>query len=325
MLVFSGVTKTFPRERVSALSDLDLEVRPGEILGLIGLNGAGKTTAIRIAVGLSLPTRGTVHADDLDIVRDKAEASLLLGWVSENPQFEASAKPLSLLRYFGGFHGLTASESEVKGLRLLREVGLNPRGLGSLRSFSQGMRKRFALAAAQIGNPRYLLLDEILNGLDPEGVHMVRQLVQDLRQRGIGILLSTHILPEIERLADRVAIIHQGRLLKVLEAKAFQQLGNTEIRLTIANLDDEALQFLRTLGPVHFEDGGLIVLESDADPGEVNLALVQRGCRVTSLSRESPDLERFFLRLVSSRQETPPAPAAMDEGETDRVAQGGTR
>ena len=323
MLVFSGVTKTFRRGQASALSDVDLELRPGEILGLIGLNGAGKTTAIRIAVGLSLPTHGTVQADGLDIVHDKARASLLLGWVSENPQFEPSAKPLSLLRYFAGFHGLTPSESEVKALRLLRGVGLDPQGLGSLRSFSQGMRKRFALAAAQIGNPRYLLLDEILNGLDPEGVHMVRQLVQGLRQRGIGVLLSSHVLPEIERLADRVAIIHQGRLLKVLDRENMPQFGRTEIRLTIADLEDTALQFLRTLGPVHFENSGIIVVESDADLGEVNLTLVRSGCRVTSLSRVSPDLERFFLRLVSSQRETSPPPTPMKEGETDMVAPGG--
>ncbi|EQD73755.1 ABC transporter ATP-binding protein, partial [mine drainage metagenome] len=98
----------------------------------------------------------------------------------------------------------------TKGLRLLREVDLDPRGLGRLRSFSQGMKKRFALAAAQIGNPRYLLLDEIVNGLDPEGVHMVRRMVRDLRQRGIGVLLSSHILSEIERVADRMAVLHHA-------------------------------------------------------------------------------------------------------------------
>lgn len=323
MLTLSGVTKFFPGARVPALTEVNLEVGAGEVLGLIGLNGAGKTTAIRVAAGLTLPTRGLVRVDGLDIARQKPEASLLLGWVSESPQFEPSAKPLDLLAYFAAFHGLTGPEAMTKGLRLLREVDLDPRGLGRLRSFSQGMKKRFALAAAQIGNPRYLLLDEILNGLDPEGVHMVRRMVRDLRQRGIGVLLSSHILSEIERVADRMAVLHHGRVLTVLDAEGLSHRGAREIRLTIANVDDRVLRFLDTFGPTHIEDSGLIVVQTDADPGEVSQALAERDYRITSLGHGLPDLERFFLRLVSNPEGSNDLANSGDEHEPEKRGTGG--
>jgi ABC-2 type transport system ATP-binding protein len=305
MLSIRGLKKTFRGRNVPAVIDFDLDVRPGEILGLLGLNGAGKTTTIRVASGIALPSAGTVTVNGLDIVEDKAEASRFIGLVSEYPNFEPASRALNQLRYYAGFYGLHGAEARTRCTELLQKVGLEGAARTRLRTFSQGMKKRFSLAASLLGDPEFLLFDEILSGLDPEGVLLARNVMVDQRSKNRGILLSSHILSEVQQVADRVAIMHEGRLVKTLTRDEIETAGGTTLRVTIGNLDDQGVQMLGTYGGIRREGSTVWISRPRVDVSVINAELVRRNYKVLSLSFESQNLEQVFFDAVRG---TPPPP-----------------
>jgi len=306
MLTIRGLRKDYRGKTLPAVTDLDLEVRPGEILGLVGLNGAGKTTTIRVAAGLSTPTAGSVSVFGLDLARQKAEASRHIGLVPESPSFEPGSRAIDQLRYYAGFYDLTGRAAREKCAELLRQVGLPNVERVRLRTFSQGMKKRFSLAAALLGDPEILLFDEILSGLDPEGVLLTRNLMVDLRARNRGILLSSHILSEVQQVADRVAIMHQGRLIKTLSRNDVETVGGLTLRVTVANLDDPGVDRLRTYGEVRRDANTVWISNPKADSSEINAELIRRNYRVVALGYESQNLERAFFDAVRDAPAVPP-------------------
>ena len=214
MFEIKAATKVFSAKQGPAISSVSFDVRNGEIVGFVGLNGAGKTTTIRIAVGVSLPTSGTVVIDGRDITREKPEASKSIGWVPEIPNFEPNAKAWKLMRYLAGFYGIDRKEATKESKDLLASVGLSGFENRKFRTYSQGMKKRFSLAVSMLSNPQNFLFDEVLNGLDPEGIQFFRQLMMGQKKVNKAILLSSHILTEVENLADRVVFIHKGKVVK---------------------------------------------------------------------------------------------------------------
>jgi len=217
VIEFRSLTKIYGGNSRPAVSELSMNVNDGEVLGFAGLNGAGKTTTIRMAAGIIYPTSGTVLVDGKDIVKEKVQASMNIGWVPEFPNFEPNAKPLTLLKYYAGFYGIRADDAVRRGKELLDMFDLGDEVNKKLKNYSQGMKKRFSLVAALLPDPKNLLLDETLNGLDPEGIRFMRKFLADLRSKGKAILLSSHILTELENTADRVAVIHKGKLLEIIE------------------------------------------------------------------------------------------------------------
>lgn len=306
MLSVKSLTKVHPGRAHPTVDNVDLTVKEGEVVGLVGLNGAGKTTLVRICAGVSRPTSGSVSVLGLDMVSSKAEASAHVGWVPEYPNFEPTARALDQLTYYAGFYGESGADARAHCERLLAEVGLGARGLSRLRTYSQGMKKRFSLAAALLGDPEVLLLDEILNGLDPEGVQDVRGMMVDLRDQGTAILLSSHILAEVERVADRVAVLHQGRLRKTWTRADLERSSRPQLNLTIPRLDDRALAYLGTLGRVERQGGRVTVKDPSQGPGSVNAHLVGLGYEVTHVSMGRENLEALFLQAI----EPPPGPGA---------------
>ncbi len=232
MIEIRDLTKIYSRNSRPAVNAMSFTVNNGEIMGFAGLNGAGKTTTIRIATGIIYPTSGTVLIDGNDIVRDKVNASRLSGWVPEFPNFEPNARPLTLMRYYGGFYGMKAADATRRGRELLEAVSLEESMNEKLRNYSQGMKKRFSLAAAMLNDPQNYFFDETLNGLDPEGIRFMRKLMVELRGKGKAVLLSSHILNELETVADRIAIIHKGKLMQIMDRplieKAVRENGNLE-------------------------------------------------------------------------------------------------
>jgi ABC-2 type transport system ATP-binding protein len=300
MLMIRGLRKVFRGKLAPAVTDLDLEVRPGEILGLVGLNGAGKTTTIRMAAGLSTPTAGAVSVFGLDVTRQKVEASRHIGWVPETPNFEPAARAINQLRYYAGFYGLTGAAARTRCAELLQQVGLPNLERTRLRTFSQGMKKRFSLAAALLGDPEILLFDEILSGLDPDGVLLTRKLMMELRGQDRGILLSSHILSEVQQVADRVAILHLGRLVKVLDKNDLETAVGATLRITVVNLDDRALELLRGFGEVRRESNTVWITNPRAESTEINAELVRRNYRVVSMTYETRNLEQMFFDAIRS-------------------------
>ena len=302
MIRVDRLSKSYGRKQAPAISEVNFEVRDGEIVGFVGLNGAGKTTTIRVAVGVSLPTRGSVQIDGSDIVASKAQASSRIGWVPEIPNFEPNAKALSLMKYFCGFYDLPSSSAGARSKELLASVGLEGAEGKKFSAYSQGMKKRFSLAVSLISNPQNYLFDEILNGLDPAGIQYFRNTALQLRKEGRAILLSSHILAEVQAIADRVVFIHKGKVIKVASMAEVSSLGTSVIAITIQNLDDNALGFLRTMGEVS-QDGQTVRLSaSRAEAAEINSELMNRGYRVSQIVQEKAGLEESFFRLIKETE-----------------------
>ncbi len=297
MLKFEGLTKVFSRKQGPAIDSVSFEVANGEIVGFVGLNGAGKTTTIRIGAGVSLPTSGTASIDGHDVVDDKVEASKRVGWVPEIPNFEPNASAISLMEYFAGFYGIPASESRTRSLRLLKSVGLSGAETRKLSMYSQGMKKRFSLAASQLSDPRNYLFDEVLNGLDPEGIHYFRQLMVELKAKGAAVLLSSHVLVEVESIADRVVFVHKGKIINSISRSDLSGKGGTVVKIVIRNIDSKAMAYLKEFGDAKTV-GDAVLLTTQADTALLNSNLVKLGYEVSEFAVQREGLEEYFLRLI---------------------------
>lgn len=302
VLVFDDLTKRFPRRLRPAIEGIDLEVHDGEILGLVGLNGAGKTTTIRVAAGVSLPSSGRVLIDGCDVVREKRRASARVGWVPEGFPYDVNARALTLLEYLAGFHGISGRAGRARCRESLAQVGLSAVERARIRTFSLGMKRRFALASAMVADPPNLLLDEVLNGLDPEGTAFARAWLLSERKAGRALLLSSHHLGELQAIADRIAFVHEGVLLQTIRRSELAHGARTVLRLTVENLDDAALDYLRTVGTPRVEASTIRLEEARIRAADLNAELVRRGYRIAELREEAPSLETYFLDLIGAAQ-----------------------
>jgi ABC-2 type transport system ATP-binding protein len=288
------------------LDSVSFEAKDGEVVGFIGLNGAGKTTTFRIATGVSFPTSGTVYIDGFDIRKQKAKASMNTGWVPEFPNFDQNAKAIDLMSYFGGFRGMKRDNISERCRLLFPLVGLSGFENQKFRTYSQGMKKRLTLGLALLSNPKNLLLDEILNGLDPQGIHFLRTLIRNLRDEGKSILLSSHILSEIETISDKIIFIDKGRIIKILDRSELDEIESASGILRIIPQQMEmaarAIDYLETVGSVRFDDSENIIWLSDyrEDPSVINAELIKRGILIREFNLERLSLEDYFLSLVSN-------------------------
>jgi ABC-2 type transport system ATP-binding protein len=211
----TGVSRVFRsllgRRKVWAVRGLTLEVRPGEIFGLLGPNGSGKTTTLQMLLGLLTPTEGTIEVFGRQ-PRDR-ECRRRIGYLPE--EFEAGPflTGEETLRFYGGFHGLGRKEVRRRAEQLLRDLGLWDHRLRRVRDYSKGMRRRIGLAQSLLHDPDLLVLDEPTNGLDPLGIQTFKSLLRARKHGGRSIVVSSHSLSEMEDICDRVAILNQGRPL----------------------------------------------------------------------------------------------------------------
>ncbi len=300
-----ALTKSFGGHNPPAVKDATFNVESGEILGFAGLNGAGKTTTIRAICGVTLPTSGTILVDGHDIAKDKINASKNIGWVPEFPNFDPNAKPVPLLRYYAGFYGIKGEESKKVAMDLLGKVELTGSANRKLRTYSQGMKKRFALASAMLSDPANYLFDETLNGLDPEGMNFARHLMTRLKDEGKAVFLSSHILSELENLADRILVIHKGEIIETLTRDRIRRLGKPVLKLRIDKVDSSAISLLEQYGKVRVDGDTVTVMDLSSgkeSADDVNSELVKRGYRVTMFNLQGASLEEYFFELVRSKK-----------------------
>lgn len=295
MLEFGDVTKRYGRWSRPALAEFALKVEPGQVVGLVGVNGAGKTTAIRIASGVILPTSGSVTVDGHDLGADKVRASKLIGWVPENPVHPLGIRLRTLMDYYAQ---MARVEPESETAKLLGKWGLQGYEKSRFRTLSMGLKKRFALAVSEIQYPRYFLLDEIFNGLDPVGAAMAKSWVADRRGAGCGLLISSHQLHAVQELSDRVAIVHKGRLLDLIDTKLIPMSGNQTLRIVLDRVDDTALSVLRRFGSVRTEGRFVIVTADRIDAIALGQAVENAGYAVKALEWTETDLEEYFLERI---------------------------
>ena len=284
---------------VLAVDALDLTVQRGEIYGFLGLNGAGKTTAIRMLLGMIRPSAGSVRLLGEPVRRGGHGPWDRVGYLVEAPAPYPNLTVTENLWAAAKLRGVdgAAARHAVEGL------GLAPYAARKASSLSQGNRQRLGLALALFHEPELVLLDEPANGLDPAGVVEVRELLQSLsRERGVTVLMSSHILAEVDRLATRIGVIHEGRLIEELSADEMEM--RRAVRLVVEARDqDAALRVLQAAGYDPRQDGrGLILRDVRAveRPDDVAAALVGGGHPPTRLAVEQEDLEAHFLRLTAS-------------------------
>ncbi len=293
-LAVHGVSKCYGP--VVALDDVTLDVKAGEIYALLGLNGAGKTTLIRILLGMVHPTSGRVELGHRPTADRSvwADVGYLVETAAAYPELTV-VENLEVVRRLRKLSSRTAVDEAVE------LFGLRPCADRRARELSLGNAQRLGLAKAMLHRPALLLLDEPVNGLDPAGVVEVRTLLADLaRERGTTVFLSSHILGEVSRLATRIGVLHQGRLIDELATAELASRVNRYLEIGAADQDAAA----RLLGDMGLEvrqlAGMLQVFDAYAvqHPDSVATALVQGGAAPTRLAVVEEDLERYFLRLV---------------------------
>ncbi len=306
VLVCRGVTKRYGA--VAALDAVDLAVGPGQVFGLLGPNGAGKTTLIRMILGLGLPTSGQIHLFGLDLFRRRREILRRVGAVIETPAFFEYLSGLENLRRLTA---LTARVPEKRLLDTLELVGLRHAARKKVGAYSYGMKQRLGIAQALLPDARFLVLDEPTNGLDPNGIAGVRNFIRDLaRRRGLTVLVSSHLLAEIEQICDQVAILDHGRL--ILQAPVCE-LRNQAARLEVdlAESPQAAAALAETTGAaeVQARDGSnrvtLVYRPPPESVPELVRRLVHAGARILRVEPRHETLEEIFLRLTHNGDSGP--------------------
>jgi ABC-2 type transport system ATP-binding protein len=240
-LELRGLTKRFDRLAVDAL---DLTVGSGEFYALLGPNGAGKTTTLRMVAGLLRPDAGSVSIMGIDALNDPVAAKQITAWVSDEPMIYDKLTPLEYLEFVAGLWGIDPSVAEPSARELLASLGLETNMHERCEGFSKGMRQKVALAGALVHNPRLIILDEPLTGLDAVSARHVKGLLSERVGSGCTVIMTTHILEVAERMADRIGVISAGKLLaEGTLAELRQQNGRNDTSLEdmfIALVDREA-------------------------------------------------------------------------------------
>jgi ABC-2 type transport system ATP-binding protein len=292
-----GLVKRY--KEVLAVDHIDLNVRAGDVYGFLGPNGAGKTTTLRMALGLIVPTEGVVELFGRDPLRHGASALEGVAGFVEAPRFYPYLSARKNLQLLAALDGDGAGERIEEVLAL---VDLTPRAAHRVGGYSHGMRQRLGIAAAMLRRPRLLILDEPATGLDPAGMRDMRLLIRRLAGEGITVLLSSHQLPEVQELCDRVAIVDRGRVVYEGALSDLRRQGGAGYRLRSGD-DERALQVARTQpGIEHAAIGehGLSFQAQESDVGGLSLALAAQGIPILALTPELATLEDLFFRLTES-------------------------
>ena len=287
---------------VEAVSDVSLSVRRGEIYGFLGLNGAGKTTTIRMLLGMIRPTKGAAFINDEKISAGNIDLWKRVGSLVEIP---FSYPELTVRENLEIFRRLRFLADRKTIDLVIDKLQLGTYADRKAKNLSLGNNQRLGLAKALIHQPDILILDEPANGLDPAGIFEIRELLKNMAlNNGVTIFISSHILGEISRFANRIGIIHEGKLIQELDADQLEVLYKK--RLVIRSNDNkQAIAILRKNGyQTVTSDGGLLSVSDERAiemPGNIAELMVNAGCPPTLLKVEEEDLETYFLRLIDER------------------------
>ena len=234
-LAITGLKKSFDKP---VISELDLTVHPGEFYALLGPNGAGKTTLLRMVTGILAPDAGRIEIHGHDIRKDANAAKAVTAWVSDEPMVYDRLTPLEYLDFVSGLWQIDATEARKKAEDLLDFLGLGPHANKPCGGFSKGMLQKVALAGALVHNPKLIMLDEPLTGLDAGSAHKVKDLLLEQVRAGVTVIMTTHILEVAERMAERIGVLAGGKLVAegtLEELRA--QIGNNHTTLEEIFLD----------------------------------------------------------------------------------------
>lgn len=284
------------------IKGISFEVYAGEIFGFLGPNGSGKTTTIRMLVGLIKPTAGTVVICGHDIRQEPNEALQHVGCIVENPELYPYLSGWENLEHFAR---MLPDVGDDRIREVVETVGLDQRIHDKVKTYSLGMRQRLGIAQALLGRPELLILDEPTNGLDPQGIKEMREFIRRLADQGLSLFVSSHLLSEIQMMCDRVAIISHGEVIEVGEVDALVSGAGTKVVWTLESAGTKIIRKLEEAGRLSIIDKTsdesritLVTSMQEEDIPAVNEQLVLAGVPIYAIETKNPTLEDLFLGLT---------------------------
>lgn len=301
VIVTQNLTKMYGDK--AAVSSMDMHVKQGDIYGFIGRNGSGKSTTLKMLCGLAFPTQGSIRVFGQSLSRESVRKRI--GVLIESPGLEGGRSAYENMYLKASLMGIVDPDKEIR--ELLTLTGLNPDNKNLVKRYSMGMKQRLGIAMALLGGPDLLILDEPINGLDPEGMNQLRSLLVDLNQKkGVTILVSSHILGELSKMATRYGIIKDGCLVKEIskeelsaECKDYLYLKTSDSKMAAVLLEEK----LR-IRNYEVRPEGEIRIYQKADSGQITTVMTSAGISVFAIYGHQQDLEGYFLDLMGKESKT---------------------
>ncbi|MEK3791853.1 ATP-binding cassette domain-containing protein [Paenibacillus sp. FSL R7-0204] len=296
-----GLTKMYQSK--AAVRNANLKIYRGEIVGIIGKNGAGKSTLLKMISGHVYPTSGELHFFNRAAAGDQSFFERM-GVLIEHPGLYPNVSAYENLKLLTIAYGL--SDRELTIAKLLKLVGLDPKNTAKVKSYSMGMKQRLGIAVALLGSPDVLILDEPINGLDPQGIVEIRELILELNAAGLTILISSHILEELSKIATKYAIIHQGEFAEVISKEELQQRCEERIEISVEEAREALPVLERELKITQYkvvDSRTVYVYDEHIRIRQIVQVLAQHGIMVDSIARHKQSLEQYFLERTESAGE----------------------
>lgn len=301
VIVTQNLTKMYGDK--AAVSSMDMHVKQGDIYGFIGRNGSGKSTTLKMLCGLAFPTQGSIRVFGQSLSRESVRKRI--GVLIESPGLEGGRSAYENMYLKASLMGIVDPDKEIR--ELLTHTGLNPDNKKLVKRYSMGMKQRLGIAMALLGGPDLLILDEPINGLDPEGMNQLRSLLVDLNQKkGVTILVSSHILGELSKMATRYGIIKDGCLVKEIskeelsaECKDYLYLKTSDSKMAAVLLEEKV-----RIRNYEVRPEGEIRIYQKADSGQITTVMTSAGISVFAIYGHQQDLEGYFLDLMGKESKT---------------------
>ena len=290
------LTKTFGNK--AAVNDVSMTIEKGDIYGFIGKNGAGKTTLMRLVLNLIFPTSGTIELFG-ESKLTKANLSRT-GSLIEAPTLFLNCSARENLKRFAILYGADNNDIE----NVLKEVDLTDTGNKKAGKFSFGMKQRLGIAIALLGNPDFIILDEPVNGLDPEGMKEIRDLILRLnREKGTTFLISSHLIDELSKVVTKYGIIRDGVLVEEISAENLKKKCTHTLKITVDNVDGAKALLSAAYGNdcVSVDGGTVVISDHNDESAEINKKLFESGFSVSGIETVSDDIESYFINLMGGK------------------------
>ncbi len=293
-LEIENLKKTFKvkRKKVTALKGMSFKIKKGEILGFLGPNGAGKSTTIKSIMGLIKPDSGKISilGKDLNVkIREK------IGFLPENPSFIDALTGKNLLMLTATMYKIPKDKAEKKASELLKAVELESAASRSIRKYSKGMIQRIGFASAMMHEPEILILDEPMSGLDPMGRYVFKNMMKEINKKGTTIFFSSHIIPDMEDICDRVVVVKGGKMIKELDKKEIKYFATTGYKVIFRNMDLSSINY-----KIKQIDENLNAIETNKNElPDVLSNLKSNNCEIVDVEPIKKNLEELFVEVIN--------------------------